>query len=280
MKNKDISRQGHLSPWRENLHQVIFESETIRGRRFDLIMLAMIIVSVLVAMLDSIDAFRVPQAKLLSGLEWFFTIVFTAEYVLRLLCVRKPWRYMRSFFGIVDLLTVLPSYIGLFFPSTQYSAVLRVLRLLRIFRILKLSRYLHEATILVAALKNSRRKIAVFLYAVLLLVVIFGTLIYVIEGKDAGFTSIPRGMYWAIVTLTTVGYGDIAPTSALGQFVASIMMIAGYGILAVPISIYGVELASEAQNSVKPNGKCSKCAAAQHDLDARFCKACGQALRG
>lgn len=262
----------------KKLSEVIFHSETPIGRRFDFAMIAMICLSILVVMLDSIDDFRNRHAPLLSILEWTFTALFSAEYVLRIRYAKQPWLYMRSFSGIVDLLSILPSYIALFFPGAQYAAVVRALRLLRIFRVLKLSVYSSEAAILVTALTNSRRKISVFLYVVLMLVVICGALMYVIEGKESGFTSIPRSMYWAIVTLTTVGYGDIAPASAFGQFVASGMMIIGYGIIAVPTGIYGVEVVKAMQLANRRNDACTHCGAIGHENDARFCKYCGHDL--
>lgn len=262
----------------KRLSEVIFHSETPTGRRFDLGIIVMICLSILVVMLDSIDDVRNRHTELLSILEWFFTLLFSAEYILRIRYAQQPWVYMRSFSGIVDLLSILPSYIALFFPGAQYTAVVRALRLLRIFRILKLSVYSSEAAILVTALTNSRRKIAVFLFTVLMLVMICGALMYVIEGKASGFTSIPRSMYWAIATLTTVGYGDIAPASAFGQFVASVIMIIGYGIIAVPTGIYGVEVVKAMQQANRRNDACVHCGAIGHEKDARYCKYCGHDL--
>lgn len=267
-----------LSHWREKLNEVIFGSETVAGRNFDVALIILIGLSTLVVMLDSVADFRDRYANLLKFLEWLFTALFSLEYLLRLLCVRRPWLYMRSFFGIVDLLSILPSYIALIFPGLQYTMVVRILRLLRIFRILKLSVYLNEANLLMTALANSRLKIMVFLYTVLMLVVICGALMYVIEGKEAGYTSIPRAMYWAIVTLTTVGYGDIAPLTPLGQIVASIIMIMGYGIIAVPTGIYSAELMKTVRQSKFSNEACPDCGAIGHDIDARFCKYCGHNL--
>ena len=273
-----INEEPHLAPWRENLNEVIFGSETTTGRCFDVILIIMIVLSTLVVMLDSVEEFQNQHAELFDFLEWFFTVLFSLEYLLRLLCVRQPWLYVRSFYGIVDLLSILPNYIGLVFPGAQYTMVVRILRLLRIFRVLKLSAYLNEANFLMTALINSRSKIMVFLYAVLTLIVIFGALMYVIEGKDAGFTSIPQGMYWAIVTLTTVGYGDIAPNTTLGQITASIIMIMGYGIIAVPTGIYGSELMKTVKSHNINNEACPNCGAIGHDTDAQYCKYCGQSL--
>lgn len=269
---------GLLPPWREKLNEVIFGSETPAGRAFDVILIVLIFLSALVIALDSVEAFSQRHAHWLNVLEWSFTALFSLEYLLRLMCVRHPLLYMRSFYGIVDLLSILPSYIGLFFPGAQYTMVVRMLRLLRIFRVLKLSVYLKEADILMTALANSHRKIMVFLYTVLMLVVIFGALMYVIEGKEAGFTSIPVSMYWAIVTLTTVGYGDIAPITPLGQMTASLIMVMGYGIIAVPTGIYGAELIKTAQQSNISNDACPDCGGIGHDVDANFCKYCGHNL--
>lgn len=270
---------GHtLAPWREKLNEVIFGSETAAGRNFDLVLIGLIFLSALVVMMDSVEDFSKQHAHWLSVLEWTFTLLFTLEYALRLLCVRHPWLYISSFYGVVDLLSILPSYVGLLFPGVEFTMVVRILRLLRIFRVLKLSEYLNEANMLMTALVNSRRKIMVFLYAVSTLVVICGALMYVIEGKEAGFTSIPRSMYWTVVTLTTVGYGDIAPITPFGQITASLIMIMGYGIIAVPTGIYGVELIKTVKNSTISNEPCPDCGAIDHDVDANFCKYCGHNL--
>ncbi len=273
-----VTQDRRLSPWREKLNEVIFGSETAAGRNFDIILIIMIFLSAVCVMLDSVEDFHNRHAVVLDIVEWAFTILFTAEYFTRLICVRHPWLYVRSFYGIVDLLSILPTYIGLLFPSAQYTMVVRILRLLRIFRVLKLSVYLNEANMLMTALVNSRWKIIVFLYTVLMLVVICGALMYVIEGKDAGFTSIPRSMYWAIVTLTTVGYGDIAPNTPFGQITASLIMIMGYGIIAVPTGIYGAELIKTTQQSNLRNDACPDCGEIGHDVDANFCKYCGHNL--
>ncbi|MCK9604853.1 MAG: ion transporter [Methylomonas sp.] len=276
---KSVINEGRsLAPWREQLNEVIFGSETPAGRNFDVLLIVFIILSTLVAIIDSVESLHNQYAELLNILEWVFTLLFSLEYFLRLLCVRHPWLYMRSFYGIVDLLSILPSYISLFMPGVHYAAVVRILRLLRIFRILKLSVYLNEANLLKTALYNSRWKIMVFLYTVLTLVVICGTLMYVIEGKEAGFTSIPRSMYWAIVTLTTVGYGDIAPNSTLGQIAASFIMIMGYGIIAVPTGIYGAELIKTVNQANLSNEACPDCGRIGHDIDASYCKYCGHNL--
>jgi voltage-gated potassium channel len=210
-------------------------------------------------------------------LEWFFTLIFTIEYILRLVSVGRPFKYATSFFGIIDLFAFLPTYFSLLFPGSQYFLVIRILRLLRIFRILKLVQFLREARLLLKALRSSSRKVAVFLFTVLLLVVIFGSLMYVIEGEENGFTSIPMSIYWAIVTLTTVGYGDISPQTGIGQTLASIIMILGYSIIAVPTGIMTVEMAQTFRTSTSTQ-VCPQCSAEGHDENARFCKLCGARL--
>lgn len=266
-----------LARWRTGLHEVIFEAETKTGKAFDVLLIVSILVSVVAVMLDSIDAVRAHYGSLLYMMEWFFTILFTVEYSLRLLCVGRPLKYAISFYGMVDLLAIIPTYLSLFLPGTQYLLVIRILRILRIFRILKLATYLGESKLLIKALQTSRRKISVFLFTVLTLVVIFGSLMYVIEGKENGFTSIPRSIYWAIVTMTTVGYGDISPQTALGQAVASIVMILGYGIIAVPTGIVTVGM-SQTFNRQVSTQVCSECNAEGHDADAKHCKFCGTEL--
>lgn len=267
-----------LSPWRENMNDVIFGAETKAGRVFDVVLIISILLSVIVVMLDSVESIQQHHAELLYYLEWGFTILFTVEYILRLICVRRPWLYMRSFFGIVDLVSIIPTYFSLMIPTAKYLLTFRVLRLLRIFRILKLSEYMGEAHVLMDALHNSSRKVMVFLYTVLTLVIVFGSLMYVIEGSDNGFTSIPKSIYWAIVTLTTVGYGDISPQSPLGQTIASMIMILGYGIIAVPTGIYSAELVKTYKDSDIRNDACPDCGRIGHDWDAEFCKFCGHEL--
>jgi voltage-gated potassium channel len=262
--------------WRKKLHELIFEAETLPGRVFDIILIWAIILSVIIVIVDSVGKYQIQYGRFLYAAEWFFTILFSIEYLFRLLSVRKPWRYALSFYGIIDLLSILPTYISLFFPGVQYLLTVRILRLLRIFRILKLSEYISEAQVLRTALKASARKIGVFLLTVLTLVTVIGSLIYVIEGEENGFTDIPTSIYWAIVTMTTVGYGDIAPKTALGQFFASLVMILGYGIIAVPTGIVTVELSKTQKTMTTQN--CPSCAAEGHDTDALFCKYCGAQL--
>lgn len=265
--------------WKNVLYEVIFEADTPAGKAFDVLLIISILASVLAVMLDSIEIVRVQHGGLLYGIEWFFTLLFTAEYVLRLICVGRPLHYALSFYGLVDLLAIIPTYISVFMPGTQYLLVIRILRILRIFRILKLAPYLGEARLLMKALQASRRKISVFLYAVLTLVVIFGSFMYVIEGAENGFTSIPRSIYWAIVTMTTVGYGDISPQTTLGQAVAAMIMILGYGIIAVPTGIVTVEMSQAFGRSRHVSTKvCPECTAEGHDEDADHCKYCGTEL--
>ncbi len=263
--------------WRKVLHEVIFEADTPAGKWFDVILIISIVLSVIVVMLDSIGSIRRDHGNVLNSIEWFFTILFTIEYVLRLICVGKPLRYATSFFGIIDLLAILPTYLSLVFPGSHYLAVIRVLRVLRIFRVLKLVQYLAEAKLLMQAMRASRRKITVFLFAVLTLVVVLGSLMYVIEGEKNGFTSIPRSVYWSIVTLTTVGYGDISPKTGAGQALAAVIMILGYSIIAVPTGIMSVEIARAKEHQITTQA-CPQCSAEGHDKDAVFCKYCGARL--
>ncbi len=263
--------------WQSKLHEIIFEADTFTGKIFDISLIVLILLSVLAVMLDSVTSIRQNFGNTLYLLEWMFTIVFTIEYILRLLSVGRPLRYATSFYGIIDLLAIVPTYLSMLIPGSQYLLVIRILRVLRIFRVLKLAKYLNQSQILMAALKASRRKITVFLFAVLTVVVIFGSLIYVIEGEEHGFTSIPRSIYWAIVTLTTVGYGDISPKTGLGQALAAVIMILGYGIIAVPTGIVSVELA-QAQKIHTNTQACPQCSAEDHDDDATHCKFCGSNL--
>jgi voltage-gated potassium channel len=265
------------SNWRSKLHEVIFEAETCSGKLFDIILILIILLSVSVVMLDSVKPVRAEWGELFFTLEWIFTIIFTIEYSLRLIAVGQPLKYATSFLGVIDLLSFLPTYFSLFLPGSQYFMVIRILRLLRIFRVLKLVQFLREARLLRQALIASRRKISVFLLAVLTLVVIFGSLMYVIEGEENGFTSIPVSIYWAVVTLTTVGYGDISPNTGLGQAIAAIVMILGYSIIAVPTGIVSVEIGRAYKEAVSTQA-CPQCSTEGHDPDAKFCKYCGSHL--
>lgn len=266
-------------PRRRRLHAVIFGTDTPAGRAFDMALIALILLSVVVVTLDTITGLPAWVYEALRVLEWALTVVFTLEYVLRLSAVRRPMAYAASFYGVVDVLAILPTYLSLLLPGAQALLVVRVLRLLRVFRILKLSRYVREANSLSLALRASARKITVFLVAVATLVVVMGSLMYVVEGPEHGFTSIPVSMYWTVVTLTTVGYGDIAPRTPLGQMLASVLMVLGYGIIAVPTGIVTVELAQSGQADMGGSTQaCSACGAAGHPREARFCWRCGAPL--
>jgi len=262
--------------WRDTLHTVIFEAETPAGKWFDILLIVSILASVVAVMLDSVNSVNVRYGHILIIIEWFFTIIFSIEYILRLICIDRPFLYATSFFGIVDLVAIIPSFIGLFIPGTEYLMVVRILRILRIFRVLKLMQFMSEALLLMKALRASFRKIIVFLFTVLTLVVILGSMMYLIEGAQNGFTSIPRSVYWAIVTLTTVGYGDISPQTTIGQMLAAFIMILGYSIIAVPTGIVTVELSQVSRK--KATRSCKDCSAEGHDDDAVFCKYCGAKL--
>ncbi len=263
--------------WRARLHEVIFEVDTPGGRRFDLILLGIIGLSVLAVSLESVRDMRLRFGQELRLAEWIITVLFTIEYFTRLLAVRAPLRYATSFFGMVDLLAFLPTYISVFVPGTQSLLVIRALRLLRVFRILKLTNFVGEARMLRAAMRGSARKIIVFLGVVVTTVLIAGALMYVVEGESHGFTSIPMSVYWAVVTMTTVGFGDIVPGTVLGRFIASVLMIMGYGIIAVPTGIVTVEL-SAAARAASNTQACPSCGTEGHDNDAKFCKRCGGKL--
>lgn len=266
-----------LTAGRARIYDVIFLADNPAGKAFDVLLLAAIFLSIVTVVLESVESVRAQHQALLNGLEWFFTLLFTVEYGLRLISVRRASRYATSFFGIVDLLATAPTYLSLLVPGAQTLLIIRTLRLLRVFRVFKMARYLGEAKMLMDALRVSRVKITVFLGAVLAVVTILGSLMYLVEGPEHGFTSIPRGMYWAIVTMTTVGYGDIAPETVPGQFIAAFLMILGYGIIAVPTGIVTVEMASAAQRP-RDLQTCSGCGATQHDPDAQYCKGCGGKL--
>ena len=267
------------SALQERLHVIIFGTETPAGKRFDMVLIYMILLSVLAMSLESVDEIKRHFGYWLNVLEWTFTGLFTLEYAVRIYCSRDRWRYLRSFYGVVDLLAILPSYLGLFLSGMNYLLVIRLLRVLRVFRILKLVQYLSEANILIRAMALSRRKIFVFFSSVLVLSTIFGSLMYLVEGPGNGFTSIPKSIYWTIVTITTVGYGDITPQTPVGQMIAAAAMLTGYSIIAVPTGILTAELASEMQMA-RTRRICQKCAATGHEMDAVFCKRCGQLLAG
>ena len=262
-----------MKGWRLRLHEIIFEAETPEGRAFDVVLLWVILLNVGVIMLESVPSLQADHAEAFVYLEWGFTGIFTIEYVLRLLTVRRPAFYATSFFGLVDLLAILPTFLGFLFPGLHSLRIIRIVRLLRVFRVLKLGGFTKASSTITAALRASRPKITVFLVAVLALVTVMGTVMYLVEGPQSGFTSIPRSMYWAIVTVTTVGYGDLAPETVVGQIIASAMMIMGYAIIAVPTGIVGAELA---RNSGHDSTRaCDDCGAEGHRGDASFCYRCG-----
>ena len=273
-----------MTPGRAALNRIVFGTDTRAGRLFDLVVISCIVVSVATALLDSVASFNQRFHSTFYMLEWLFTIVFTIEYALRLYSSEAPRsRYGLSFFGLVDLFSILPTYLSLLVPGASYLLVLRLLRVLRIFRILKLVRFMDDANVLMRALLGSRRKIFVFLFCVCVMNIIFGSMMYVIEGPENGFTSIPVSIYWSIVTMTTVGYGDISPHTDLGRMLASIAMITGYAIIAVPTGIVSSELMSEFQQKHKEHERdfalsCGSCGRRGHDRDAHFCKQCGNAL--
>ncbi len=264
--------------WRRAGFEVIFEAETGAGKAFDVLLILSILASVVVVLLDSVTSIRAAHGMLLLKLEWTFTLMFTVEYAFRIFCVSKPLRYITSFYGLVDLLAILPTYVGLLLPGAEVLMVVRVLRVLRIFRVLKLGQYLGEGRLLVTALAASRKKITVFLLGVLTLVVILGSLMYLIESGRGGFTSIPRSIYWAVVTLTTVGYGDISPQTPLGQTLAGAIMILGYSIIAIPTGMVTAEVYRATEREYGPLS-CPGCRLADHLSDARFCRRCGQPLK-
>ena len=246
-----IEKQKPRNPVRARLHEIIFEADTKAGRFFDLALIWCILASVLAVMLDSVALVRNEHGQLLERIEWILTILFTIEYLLRLWCIGKPWKYATSFYGMVDFLAIMPTYLSLFLPGSRYFMAIRILRVLRIFRVLKLVQFLNEAQVMVQALRASGRKLAVFFATVISLVIVFGSVMYILEGEANGFTSIPRSIYWAIVTMTTVGYGDISPQTALGQALASVVMLIGFTIIAVPTGIVAAEMSRAGDVSVR-----------------------------
>jgi voltage-gated potassium channel len=270
---------------RRRMFDIIFEADTPAGRRFDIALVFAIMLSILVVVLDSVPGLHKDYGETLNAVEWGFTVLFSIEYVARVLCVQRPWRYMTGFYGVIDLLAVLPTYFSLLVPGSELFLDIRILRLLRVFRIFKLTLYIEEYTRLGEALSASRRKIMVFLSVVLMAILILGTVMYVVEGPKNGYTSIPVAMYWATVTMTTVGYGDITPHTHLGKAIASFMMLLGWGILAVPTGIVTAELSARHGN--RGNGPeqlptaprfCAQCGSGGHEAASRFCKDCGAQL--
>jgi voltage-gated potassium channel len=270
--------QKQQATWRKKLHSIIYESNTTAGKTFDIVLLVLILASIAVVMLDSVESLNREYGRLFYILEWVFTILFTIEYILRLICIKKPWQYVTSTFGIIDILAIIPAYLSFIFVGAQSLLVFRALRLLRVFRIFKLTHFITEMAFLGTAIRGSLKKISIFMLAVLALVFILGSIMYLVEGRENGFHSIPDSIYWAIVTITTVGYGDISPVTSLGKFIASIIMFIGYGIIAVPTGIVTTEMALAAKNKGHLHEVCPSCGREGHDDDANFCKWCGEKL--
>jgi voltage-gated potassium channel len=266
-----------MNKLRQSTYHLIFDSDTPAAKGFDIVLIFIILVSVASVILESIPSFNARFGGPLHQIEWAITIIFTMEYLARIWSHPKPLNYIFSFFGIIDFLAIIPTYLDVILAGAMSLAVIRGLRLLRVFRIMKITRYSREGRIIVEALKASRVKILVFLFAVIMVVLVIGTLMYLVEGKDSGFTSIPAGIYWAIVTLTTVGFGDITPVTTFGKFIASFVMIMGYGIIAVPTGIVTFEIASSIK-SAREKRVCPDCGHGNHDADAHFCKSCGAKL--
>ncbi len=267
-----------MPPWKLKLHEVIYEADTPAGRFFDIALLVVIIISVALVMMESISSLLVKYAWQFYIAEWIITAIFTIEYILRIIAINKPKRYIFSFYGIVDLLSTLPSYIGFIFGGANLLFAIRALRLLRVFRILKITRYIGESRKLMLALRNSRAKILVFLFAVLIICIIAGTLMHLVEGRGSGFDNIPLSIYWCIVTLTTVGFGDIAPVTPLGRLIASIIMVTGYGIIAVPTGIVSAEFSKSSEKALNNTQVCPYCNEKEHLDDAEYCHNCGNKL--
>ncbi|MBT1445767.1 ion transporter [Shewanella sp. JM162201] len=265
------------SALKRKLRIVIFGTDTPAGRWFDLILLLCIVASVSLVLLDTVQSVNQRWGELIHGLEWFFTLVFTMEYLLRLYCSAHRWQYARSFYGVVDLLSVLPSYLALFFPGANFTLIIRVLRLFRIFRVLKLLRYLSEGNMLLRAMMQSSRKVFIFFFSVSLIIMVLGAVMYMVEGPENGFSSIPKSIYWTIVTITTVGYGDITPKTDLGQAIAALTMLIGYSIIAIPTGILTAEISQEIGRS-RDLRRCSNCLKTGHEPQARFCNRCGSEL--
>lgn len=272
-----MEKEG-AKPWQHRLHEIIYESDTAAGKAFDVTLLLLIFASIIVVMLDSVNKWHLLNGTLFELMEWGFTGLFTIEYILRLICIRRPLRYVFSFLGLIDLLAIVPSYLSIFFTGAQSLLVLRALRLLRVFRIFKLTHFLSEMQFLGVAIKGSLRKISIFMMVVLTLVIIMGSVMYLLENGQNGFASIPDSIYWAIVTITTVGYGDISPVTSAGKLVASLIMLMGYGIIAVPTGIITTEMALTMRKKNTRAEACLSCGREGHDMNAKFCKFCGERL--
>jgi voltage-gated potassium channel len=275
---EEVAPGSVLAGFRGRIHRIIFKSDTAAGRAFDLVLVWAILISIAAVLLESVASFRAVAGTTFEVVEWAFTLLFAVEYVMRLASLRRPFAYVHSFFGIVDILSFLPSLLALFFPGAQAFTVVRVFRILRLFRILKLVRYIREARILMTALRGGLPKIIVFLTTVVSIVICMGALMYLIEGEANGFTSMPKAIYWAISTLSTVGYGDMVPKTSAGQAIAAMVMLLGYAILAVPTGIVSVEIAHASRRVREADAPCPGCGAGNHEDDAVFCKRCGTKL--
>jgi len=273
-----VSKEKNMPAWKHKLHEVIYEADTPWGRVFDIALLVVIIISVALVMMESVSTLLIKYSWEFYVAEWIITGIFSIEYILRIIAINKPKKYIFSFYGIVDLLSTLPSYIGFIFGGANLLFAIRALRLLRVFRILKITRYIGESQKLVNALKNSKAKILVFLFAVIIICVIAGTLMHLVEGSTGGFDNIPLSIYWCIVTLTTVGFGDIAPVTPLGRFIAALIMIMGYGIIAVPTGIVSAEYSKATDKPINNTQACPNCNETKHLDDAEFCHNCGYKL--
>ena len=275
---KTVNNKKQKNSWKNKLHEIIYEADTTQGKLFDVILLVAILTSIILVMLESVQSIDIKYHNTLYFGEWIITILFSIEYLLRIIAIRKPRRYIFSFFGMIDFLSTIPFYLSLFFAGSQGLIALRALRLLRVFRILKLARYIGASNKLILALKASKAKIAVFLFFVLIVCIILGTVMYMIEGQENGFTNIPKSIYWAIVTLTTVGFGDIAPQTPLGQLISSIIMILGYSIIAIPTGIVSSEISKTSETLDTNTQSCPNCLKEKHAKNAIYCYHCGSTL--
>ncbi len=284
MNNTQKGRAKHSaklkndSSWRDVIYEIIFKADTVAGKSFDIAIIVIIALSVITVIINTVNSVEQEYGKILHIAEWIFTIIFTIEYILRLICCKRPAAYARSFFGIVDLFSIIPTYISIFLPSSHVLLVVRILRVLRIFRVLKLVKYIGESEMLIDALQSSRRKITVFLFSIIAIVIIFGSIMYIVESPKNGFTNIPQSIYWAVVTLTTVGYGDLAPQTNIGKTIAMVIMVMGYGILAVPTGIVTAEITKSMGHNKISTNVCEGCGYRWHDDDAHYCKHCGNTL--
>ncbi|WP_340122761.1 ion transporter [Methylobacter svalbardensis] len=275
-----MSTRTRIETFRHTLYQIIYQANTPAGKGFDIALMILILISVLTITLDSVADISQRYGEQLATAEWVFTTLFTVEYILRIFCIHRPIKYIISFYGLIDLLAIVPSYLGIFISDSHYLQVIRILRVLRIFRVLKLVRFINQSNLLINALMASRLKITIFMFTISTLLVIFGSAMYLIEGPEHGFANIPVSIYWAVVTLTTVGFGDITPQTDLGRAISAVVMISGYTIIAVPTGIFTAELSQEMkrQNTRVDERVCSKCRKIGHEMEANYCRICGTEL--